>query len=123
MKKFLKIALELGWEQVEEGVMVFKKEDKEGYVNINFVTQGSYDNFDLSDERIDINFVNNYICKIGCCNKVNKTNLKWAIPLLISDYYGHRQNKAEEIVWAKKAIKVKPDLFPKAFPKYLADRL
>lgn len=119
MDKFLVVALNLGWKQVAKDVMVFQKEDKDDYFNINFVTCGSYDNFDLDDERIDKEFVNNYLYKIGCCNKVKKSSLSWAIPLLISDYFGHRGDKPKEIEWAKKAIKIKGDLFPNSFPKYL----
>jgi hypothetical protein len=121
--RFLRIASELGWEQVEEDVMVFKRASKDDYVDVNFVTCQSYDNFDLDDERIDSTFVNNYICKIGCCNKVKKEHIAWGIPLLISDYFGHRGNREEELLWAKKAVGVKLDLFPNAFPRHLADKL
>lgn len=121
MDKFFKVASKLGWKQVVKGIMVFKKDGKDGYVNINFVTEKSYDNFNLNDKRIDEEFVNNYLCKIGCCNKVKKSYLEWAIPLLISDYFGHRFNISEQVFWAKKAIKIKPELFPNAFSKYLLE--
>lgn len=123
MEKFLKIASDLGWEQVESNIMVFKKEDRDDYININFVTCESYDNFDLNDSRINKEFVNNYITKIGCCNKVKKCDLKWGIPLLISDYFGHRNKKDEELYWAKKAINMNPKLSAKMFSKDLIDKL
>jgi len=123
MKRFLKIAKDLGWYQVDKDIMVFKKQDRDGYFNINFVTCDSYDNFDLDDTRIDETFVNNYLCKIGCCNKVKLESLVWGIPLLISDYFGHRGDREKEIEWAKKAIEIKPDLLPNGFPSYLVSSL
>ena len=39
MNKFLKIAKEIGWEQIEENILVFRSRDKDknGYYSINFL--------------------------------------------------------------------------------------
>ena len=122
MDRFFKIALELGWKQIKD-TMVFIKKEKDGYYSVNFTISDALNDFDLNDERIDKNFVKTYMTISCCSNKVKGDNLNWGIPLLLSDFYGHRRNENMEIYWAKKAIEQNPDLFPKAFPEYLAKKL
>lgn len=125
MNKFLKIAKEIGWEQIEENILVFRSRDKDknGYYSINFVTCSSYDNFDLNDERISKDFVKNYIMKICCSNKCKEENLNWVEPLIISDYFAHRLDYEKELIWAKKAMKENPKLNIEQFSKQIRTEL
>jgi len=125
MSKFIEIAKELGWEQIEKGILVFKstETDHNGYYSINFVAGDSYDNFDLDDDRITEEFVNNYITKIACCNKSTPKSLGWAEPMCISDYFAHRMNQENELKWAKRTIVENPEINKNIFPESIRDLL
>jgi hypothetical protein len=125
MSKFIEIAKELGWEQIEKGILVFKstETDRNGYYSINFVAGDSYDNFDLDDDRITEEFVNNYIKKIACCNKCTINRLNEVKPMIISDYFAHRMDRENELKWAKRTIVENPEINKNVFPESIRDLL
>lgn len=124
MERFLKIALELGWKQVAEGIMVFQKTGKDGYININFIASNMNEDFDLYGDLVDVQFVHDYMTIISSCTKVKEESLEWAIPLLISEYFGYKMDMEKATEWARKAIKVKPELASdKAFSDYIVTKL
>ena len=118
--RFVEIAKELGWDQIEEGILVFKKVSPiwvdTTYV-ISFVTDPSYDNFDPNGSEINTEFVSRYIERIGCTNFVRGEILAWKEAILVSDYFYHRRDFKNELIWARKAMKINPDLKPSRFSK------
>ena len=119
MNRFTDIALKLGWEQVQPGMMVFRtiKLRDTGTRLINFVTCKSYDNFDLDDPRITEEFVKNYILAIGCSNVYKQEFSKWVEPMMISDYFNHRGDRDKSGEWAEVAMANNSKLRQKDFFK------
>jgi len=124
MNKFDKIAERLGWERLyNTGVFISKKEDKNGYLTIAFPTATGYNNFDLNDEKISEGFVRHYIYSISCSNKFKPENKSWAIPLMIADYFAHKVDFDNEIIWAKKAMERNKNLTPEHFSLNIREQL
>lgn len=119
MDRFDEIAFKLGWVRVYDdiGVFISNIKDKNGYYSINFPAAKGYEDFNLNHHNIDDKFVNDHINKICCSNKVKEENLDWAIPMLISDYFHHKEDSDNKHIWAEKAMKQNRNLKPEHFGK------
>ena len=116
MTKFDILLKELGWKRLYKNIGVyFKNVDKDGYYTVAFSTDASYENFDLDDSRLDRKFVDRFIYVICCHTKFKKLNMKWIKSLLVSDYFAHRKDFKNELIWAKKAMKQNKELTPLQF--------
>ena len=125
MNRFDKIAEELGWKRLYKNITVFmsKSKDKDGYLSINFPCGKHFDDFNFNDERINKTFVNNLISKISCNNKFEESDKSWVVPMMIADYFAHREDYNNELIWAKKAMKENKELKPKHFSFTIREQL
>lgn len=124
MTKFDILLGELEWKRLYKNIGVyFKGSDKNGYCTIAFPVDASYENFDLDDDKLDKEFVGSFIRAICCHSKFKKSNVKWITPLLVSDYFAHRRDFKNELVWAKKAMKQNIELTPSQFSINIREQL
>ena len=121
-KKFNKIAEELGWSRPNKDIFLFvKNEDANEYMTIAFPPATGYENF--KEEHVDKNFVINTIINICCHTKFKRDKYHFILPMLISDYFAHRYDFKNELIWAKKAMKEQPELTPKHFSATIREEL
>jgi len=108
----------LGWERIYSDKFIFmtKEADKDGYYTIAFSTCGSY------DDEVYVTR-DGFIGGVCCHNKFKKKNRKWAIPMLTADYYAHRRDFNNELIWARKAMKQNKNLTPEHFSKIIREKL
>lgn len=124
MTKFNILLEELGWKRLYKNIGVyFKDSDKNEYCTIAFSVDASYENFDLNDDRLDKEFVGSFIGVICCHSKFKKSKVKWITPLLVSDYFAHRRDFKNELIWAKKAMKKNKELTPLQFSINIREQL
>lgn len=120
MNKFDKIALMLGWDKPYKSIPLWCQEHKKG-IRACFDINYNYDRF-KDDIRIDVDFVK------GSLNFYSKTifkkeNSNWVIPMLVSDYFAHREDWDNELIWAKKAMKQNKKLTPLQFSVNIREKL
>jgi hypothetical protein len=123
MTKFDKIVGKLGWERYRENIFLFvtKAEDSNGYLTCAFPAAEGYDNFD--ENKVDKQFVNDLIYKICSHTKFEAKNTKWVLPMLVSDYFAHRFDWDNELIWAKIAMKNNSKFTKKHFSHKIEDKL
>jgi len=121
-EKFNKIAEELGWTRPNKDVFLFvKEEDERGYMTVAFPPATGYDEF--KEEYVDEVFVNGILYKVCCHTKFKRDKYHFILPMLISDYFAHRYDFKNELIWAKKAMDEEPQLTPKSFSKIIREEL
>lgn len=110
MTNFNKIALDLGWTIPFENVgLYYRYIDGEKIKAV--IDIGNYN----SMNKVDIDFVNNTLEKHFNKNIFKKENINWCLSLLASDYFAHKADFDNELVWAKKAMKGNSKLTPLQF--------
>ena len=118
MTNFNKIALDLGWAIPYESVGVYYK-----YIdndNIKAVIDiGDYSRMNEVDTDYVKNTLENHFNK----NIFKKVNIYWCLPLLASDYFAHKADFENELIWAKKAMKENNKLTPLQFSNIIREFL
>jgi len=125
MTKFDKLVEEFGWKRLHPDRFMFIKNKKasDDFYTIAFSTCSSYDIEDLNDSRLNKKYIDNFLRAICCHTKSKEESLNWVIPLLTADYYSHRRNFENELVWAKKAMKENKELTPLQFLSRIREQL
>lgn len=119
MKRFNELLNETSWQRVEEDIDVFIS-SKDGVISVNFpVAQG----FKSEDFDSCVEAVLRFIETVCCCNKFKEENKNWCVPLLISDYFAHKEDWESEFVWAQKAMRENSKLKPEHFSVSIRSRL
>lgn len=97
-------------------MFITKNADKRGYFTIAFSTCSSYDD--------DIYITRNGFLRGVCCNtKFKEENKEWVTSMLTADYYAHRRDFDNELIWAQKAMKQNKELTPESFSKIIREKL
>ncbi len=138
--KFDEIAKELGWIKPYEEVPLWYKEYYEkdlfdgipeltpytGIYSIQNVYE-DYGNLEDLNKNIVINLINSFNTYL-----FKEKDINWALPMLASDYFHHKNfgrykieniPKEDELKYAKLAIKNNPELTEKSFSHYLREDL
>jgi hypothetical protein len=125
MTHFDKLVEELGWERVypDKFLFITKKKDNDDFHTIAFSTCASYDIGDLEDDRLNKKHIDRFLRAVCCHTKCKEESINWVIPLLTADYYAHRYDFANELIWAKKAMKENDKLTPMKFSSKIRERL
>ena len=121
-EKFNKIAEELGWTRPNKDIFLFvKEEDKNGYMTAAFPPAIGYDEFEK--KYVNERFVKDILYKICCHTKFKRDKYHFILPMLTADYFSHRSDFKNELIWAKKAMDEEPQLTPKSFSKIIREEL
>lgn len=123
MNKFDEIAKELGWTKPYKTVSLWYrnyKRDSEKLIAV-FDINSTYDLF-KNEIRLDEKYVKGSL-NFFPQSIFEKANKKWILPLLSSDYFAHRGDFKNELIWAKKAMKQNKKLTPLQFSLQIREQL
>jgi len=100
--KFDTIAEELGWNKPYNNVALWYKNSKKSELIATFDINKTCDMFIGNEDKLTIEYIQ------GSLNFFPKTifsrdSIKWILPLLASDYFSHREDFENELIWAKKS--------------------
>lgn len=125
MTHFDKLVEELGWKKLHTDKFMFIKKEKgrDDYHTLAFSTCSSYDIEDLEDVRLNKEAIDRFLRAVCCHTKCKEESLNWVIPLLTADYFAHRYDFENELVWAKKAMKENKELTPSQFSSKIREQL
>jgi hypothetical protein len=120
MTKFDNFVSETTWIKPYTKIPIWYQE-KTDYILCCFDINNNYDIF-KNDKRLTKEFV------VGSLNfypksKFKYTSKNWALPMLVSDYFAHKSDFKNELIWAKKAIKHNSNLTSLQFSFQIRDRL
>lgn len=120
--KFDVIVEELGWNKPYNSVALWYKDSKGGGLIATFDINKTCDVFIENDDKLTVEYVQ------GSLNFFPKTvfsrdSIDWVLPLLASDYFAHREDFENELIWAKKAMKENNKLTSLQFSKQIRERL
>jgi hypothetical protein len=122
MNVFDKITKELGWKKPFKKIPLYTKSQSDDCDRCVFDINNTYDIF-KDDMRVDENFVKDSINSYFPSTIYKKDDSKWVLFMLASDYYAHKFDWNNELIWAKKAIKVNNKLSAKNFSNKIKDKL
>ena len=122
MNKFDTIAEELGWAKPYKNVALWYKNNKKGRLIATFDINKTCDIFIGNEDKLTVEYVQ------GSLNFFPKTifsrdSIKWVLPLLASDYFAHRLDFENELIWARKAMQENDKLTPLQFSKQIREQL
>ena len=122
MNKFDTIAEELGWAKPYKNVALWYKNNKKGGLIATFDINKTCDIFIGNEDKLTVEYVQ------GSLNFFPKTifsrdSIKWVLPLLASDYFAHRLDFENELIWARKAMQENDKLTPLQFSKQIREQL
>ena len=121
MTKFDKYTEDLGWLKPYKDVALWYQGHKDG-LRACFDINQTYDICSNNEEILTVEYVQ------GSLNFFPKTifskrSKNWALPLLASDYFAHRRDFENELIWAKKAMKKNKKLTPLQFSLNIREQL
>lgn len=122
MVKFDKIVEELDWVKPYENVALWYKNNKSGGLKAVFDINKTCDIFINNEDKLTVEYVQ------GSLNFFPKTvfsqdSMNWVLPLLASDYFAHREDFENELLWAKKAMKENKELTSLQFSLNIREQL
>jgi len=122
MKKFDNIVKDLGWTKPYENVALWYKDDKSGRLKAVFDINKTCDMVVGNEDKLTVEYVQgslNFFPKAI----FNQDSVNWVLPLLASDYFAHREDFENELIWAKKAMKKNKELTPLQFSFNIREQL
>lgn len=120
-KSFEDIVTELGWIKPYNNVYLWYTNYKDG-LRACFDINRTLDTWSGHEDKLNIEIVKgslNFFPK----TVFNEDSKSWVLPLLASDYFAHREDYENELVWAKKAMKNNSKLTPLQFSQKIRERL
>lgn len=121
MTKFDKLTKKLGWIKPYEDVNLWYQPHKDG-LRACFDINKTFDMWLDNDDKLTIEIVQgnlNFFPK----SIFKESSKNWVLPLLASDYFAHRQDFENELIWAKKAIEENSNLTSLQFSKVIREIL
>jgi hypothetical protein len=121
MMKFDNLALELGWEKPFQEIPLYTTVNKKGKNECVFDIGHHYDTA-KDDERLTLEHIKS-LFRFYPKTVFEDKDRDWVLPMLASDYYAHRFDWDNELVWAKISMDNNKELKPTCFSSKIRDKL
>jgi len=103
----------LGWERVYKGIDLFRRREFIAFPPVPF------DFSTLITEK----YTRMFIYNICCHTIISEEDQHFGIPILVSDFFAHRGDMDNELIWATVAMKENPNIKPTMFSLKIRDKL
>lgn len=121
MSKFDDLAADLGWIKPYSDIHLWYRPSSDLYTAV-FYMADIYESYVVTEELLTSDIVGKGL-EIMPTTKFKKESLDWVVPMLISDYFYHKRDFENELIWAKKTIQINPKINVNSFSSRIQDKL